>query len=241
MSALAVLAGVAVFAGAFLQSAVGFGFSLVAAPLVLAAFGPEPAVGLMLAFGLEVNILTLLGERRRPDPLGRTVVAVLVASVPGMVVGLLILRNADALVLQAAVTVSVFGALALRRLGGGAPRVPAWAAGGVAGLMTTTTTTAGPPLVLLLLGRGLSPERVRDTLTSCFFGLSIIGATVLLVSGTRDAAPEGTVLAAMMPLALVGQIAGRPLFARLSGGGYEGVLTAVLVVSALAGLASAAI
>jgi len=64
---------------------------------------------------------------------------------------------------------------------------------------------------------------------------------VLAATGTRDAAPDATALAALLPLALAGQVAGRPLFARLSGGGYEGVLTVVLVVSALVGLASAAI
>ena len=52
-----------------LQAATGFGFSLVAAPLLFAAIEPEPAVVLLLVLGLEVNLLTLATERRRPRPL----------------------------------------------------------------------------------------------------------------------------------------------------------------------------
>jgi hypothetical protein len=46
-------------------------------------------------------------------------------------------------------------------------------------------------------------------------------------------------LGALVPLAALGQLAGRPLFARLAAGRYERWLTVVLVLSALIGLASA--
>ena len=68
MSVVAVAAAVAVAAGAALQSAVGFGFALVCAPLLYAALSPEEAVGLLVVLAVEVNLLTLLGERRRPAP-----------------------------------------------------------------------------------------------------------------------------------------------------------------------------
>ena len=61
-----------VVAGTMLQAATGFGFSLVAAPLLFAAIDPEPAVVLLLVLGLEVNLLTLATERRRPRPLRRS-------------------------------------------------------------------------------------------------------------------------------------------------------------------------
>ena len=96
MSAIEVAAGLAVLAGALLQAAVGFGFSLVAAPLMFAAAGPQQAVGLLTALAFEVNLISLFGEGRRPVPLGRTVVIVLIASVPGMVAGVAVLRGVDA-------------------------------------------------------------------------------------------------------------------------------------------------
>ena len=54
------------------------------------------------------------------------------------------------------------------------------------------------------------------------------------------ALPKPGVLAALVPLVVVGNLAGRPIFSRLAGGGaYEPVLTGILVLAVLAGLATA--
>ena len=96
MSLIAVAAGVAVLSGAALQSAVGFGFALVCAPLLYAALSPAEAIGLMIVLALEVNLLTLLGERRRPVPSRPDVRAVVAWSLPGALAGVAVLRSLDA-------------------------------------------------------------------------------------------------------------------------------------------------
>ncbi len=50
-----IAAAVSVLLGAVIQSAVGFGFALVCAPLLFAALGPQQAVGLENALALLVN------------------------------------------------------------------------------------------------------------------------------------------------------------------------------------------
>jgi uncharacterized protein len=243
VTALEVAAGAAVLAGALLQSAVGFGFALVCAPLLFAAFGPAPAVGLLNLLALAVNGVSLLGEGRRPRPLGRLAATVLVWSAPGMLAGVAVLRNADAKLLQVALTVVVFATLAVRRRTPGDRPAPAWAppaTGLASGVLTTTVSTAGPPIVLLLLGRGHAPARVRDTLVTIFIAQGLMAIAALAVTRTEAAVPPAAAVGALVPLALAGQLAGRPLFARLSArGGYERVLTAVLVLSAGIGLAAA--
>ncbi len=243
MTPLDVAAGAGVLIGALLQSAVGFGFALVCAPLIFAAAGPLPAVGLLTALGLEVNLLSLLGERRRPRPLVRTVLVVLAWSLPGMLAGVYVLRSVGAAALQILVTVTVFVSLAVRHVSPDHDRpAPPWGpgvAGLASGALTTATATAGPPLVLLLLGRGHAPARVRDTLTVSFAALSALAVGALAVTGTRGALPHAAALAALLPLAAAGQLLGRPLFHRLASGRYELALTVVLCVSAAVGLASA--
>ena len=232
-----VAAVVGVMAGAALQSATGFGFSLVAAPLVFGAAPPAQAIGLLLAIGTEVNVLTLATERRRPRPLGRRCAALLAWAAPGAVAGVAVLRALDPVSLQVAVTLGVAGTLAARRLGPRRARLPAWAAGLAAGGLTTSTSTSGPPLLLHLLGRGLAPERARDTLTVCFLGLAALGAIALWATGT-NALPDPVLALALVPLAALGHVVGRPVFARLARAGhYEPVLTAVLVAAVVAGLA----
>jgi hypothetical protein len=103
--------------------------------------------------------------------------------------------------------------------------------------LSTATNTNGPPLLLFLTGRGATPPQVRDTLTVCFLAMSVLSGVVLVATRTSGAVPDPGVLAVMVPLVLAGQLAGRPLFARLAAGGrYEGVLTAILVASVVTGL-----
>ena len=104
----------------------------------------------------------------------------------------------------------------------------------------TSTNTSGPPLLLYFVGRGDEPVRLRDTLTVCQLGLSVIGAVAIAATGTEGAMPSAGLIAVFVPLVLVAQIAGRPLFALLARhGGYEPVLNATLVVAVAAGLVTA--
>jgi uncharacterized protein len=224
-------------AGAALQAATGFGFSLAAAPLLFAAIEPEPAVVLLLVLGLEVNVLTLATERRRPRPLGRSTLVLLAWSLPGALAGVAVLRALPSEALQIAVTLGVAGTLAARRVR--AAHVPAWAAGLSSGALTTSTSTSGPPLLLHLMGRGVSPAQVRDTLTTCFVALAGIGAIALFATGD-PALPDGALALALVPGVLAGHLVGRRAFARLSDSGrYELVLTVVLLAAVAVGLIGA--
>src|SRR3954452_19420351 len=98
-----------------LQAATGFGFSLVAAPLVFAALDKAPAVGLLLLLATEVNLLTLATEGRRARPLRRSALVMLAAAAPGALVGVAVLRALSPVALQVAVTLGVAGTLAARR------------------------------------------------------------------------------------------------------------------------------
>jgi uncharacterized protein len=245
VSALEIAAGIAVVAGAALQSATGFGFALVSAPLLFAATEPEQAVGLLILLGLIVNAMTLGTEGRRPQPLVRDCAVLLGFGLPGVFAGVLALRALSSTALQVAVTLGVFATLAVRALAqrrgaaaiGGAPRWAAPAAGFTSGVLTTSTNTSGPPIVLYALARGATPVQTRDTLTVTFIGFALLGAGALALGG-GDWVPSGAALAALVPAVVAGHLAGRPVFARIADRHYEPVLTAVLIATALAGLAT---
>ena len=236
------VAAAAVAAGAAVQSATGFGFSVVAAPLVFATVEPEQAVGLMIVLGSLVNVLTLATERRRPRPVWRECAVLLAFALPGAVAGVAVLRALDPVALQVAVSVGVLATLAARRLAANR-RMPAWGgplAGVVAGGLTTSTTTAGPPMIVYLMGRELEPAQLRDTMPVCFLGLSVVGVIALAVTGTEGAVPDGWLVVLLLPVVALGHLAGRPLFGALvRSGHYEGVLTGVLVASVIGGLVAA--
>lgn len=228
---------VSVALGTMLQAATGFGFSLVAAPLVFAALDAEPAVVLLLILGVEINLLTLMTEHRAPRPLTGSALLILAFAIPGAFTGVILLRALPEIALQIAVTLGVIGTLLARRVT--TAHVPASVAGLAAGALTTTTTVNGPPMLLHLLGRGVPPEQVRDTLTVCFIGLAAIGAFALASSGS-PAVPDWRLVAGLVPVVALAHVIGRRGFRKLAAGEhYERVLTAVMLVAVVVGLVGA--
>ena len=231
-----ILAAAAALAGGACHSATGFGFVLVAGPLVVAALPPEEAITSLLVLGILMSGLTLLTELRRPEPLWPEAGWILAWGVPGALAGAALLARLDETALQLLVTATVLGTLLTRRtLGKADPfrRLPV--AGLVAGVLTTTTSANGPPLLLYLLERRVRAVTMRDTLSFLFIGFATIGLAALAVGDADVALPAGPVAIVLPVAAAAGHIAGRPLFARLAEGRYDRVVTVLLVVSVVLG------
>jgi uncharacterized membrane protein YfcA len=128
------IAAVAVLLGAGLQSATGFGFALVSAPVLFALLGPREAVSAGALLSIELSLLTLATERRVPRVLHREAFALVAWSLPGLALGAVALRELPDQVLSVLVAVGVLGALGLRLRGRTAGAgAQDGAAGGVAG------------------------------------------------------------------------------------------------------------
>ena len=234
-------AALALFLGAALQSATGFGFALVSAPILFALLGPSEAVTAGFVVAILLNSLTLATERRRPQVLVRDAVALVAWSLPGMAVGLVALREVPAEPLSVLVALAVVAGLALRvrsrradAIGGPRPwHIPV--TGVTAGALGTSTSLNGPPLVFCILARGAAPAQMRDTLAAIFLAEALIGLPALLLSGTFTAPRAAGVL---LLAGLAGQVAGRRAFGWLRGDRYENVVLAVLALTAVVAVAT---
>jgi uncharacterized protein len=212
------LACAGVVAGGFVQSASGFGFALVAAPALTATLGPVVAVATIALLGALVNALTLAGERHRSALLRRHAAVLVAASVPGMLLGALVLAHAPRDVLRALVAVVTFVSVGVylaerrrgreraRRASGIAPAVLAGALGAASGIN-------GPPLVAHLRRWGASPEQMRETLAAFFLVSGLLTLGAIAVVGALELAPD---LGWLLVAAAAGQLAGRLAFDRLA-------------------------
>lgn len=233
MSAEAALVVAAVLVASTVQSAVGFGFAIVAAPVLAATAGPQTAAPTLALVGTLVNVLTLAAERRRLDVLMPTAATLVAWSLPGMAGGAAILAYATPDALRALVAVAVLGAVAgyARRGRGtrrGAPRAADSAAvGTLSGFLATSTGLNGPPLVLHLLGRA-SASQMRDTLAAVFLVTGVLTVGVLSLDGVLGPAPN---LAALTAASVAGWALGRLGFASL-GHRHEAASLGVLALGA---------
>src|SRR3954466_9014938 len=231
----------AVLLGGLLQSATGTGFAMLAAPVLTAVHGPHASVATLALLGPVVSALTL-GEVRRPEVLKRTAVVLTIAGIPGMVVGVLVLRHAPEDLLKVLVALAgLVGVVVIGRgvvvggvvIGGGAKlRGSPAGPGFVSGVLATSTGLSGPPMVLYLLGHRARPAEVRDTLAAVFLATGLLTIVALVIGGVLHPADQmGLLLAATV----AGQLAGRLIFRRL-GERHRAATLGVLVLCALVAL-----
>jgi uncharacterized membrane protein YfcA len=206
---------------------------MLAAPVLTAVYDPQTSVATLAILGPVVSALTL-AEARRPEPLGRTTVVLTVASVPGMVVGVLVLKHTPIDLLRVLVALAVLvGVAVIAR--GVKIRGSAAGPGFLSGVLATSTGLSGPPMVLYLLGHRARPAEVRDTLAAVFLITGVLTIAALAIAGLLDPAPR---LLLLLAATIVGQIAGRFIFRRL-GERHRAATLGVLVLCALVALVPA--
>lgn len=239
-----VLAGAAALAGALVQSATGFGFALVLSPALFAVLDPYEAVTTMLLLGPPLNVLVLLDSGREQVQLAR-LAPMLLAALPGLAVGAVLLAVLSKPVLQVAVgaaVMAVAGWQLLRRADAPGARASSaatpqatWAVGFTSGALTTSISVSGPPIVLWLEALGLRPAELRASLAASFLALNLAGGVVVVAVGGTGAV-RLDVLAALLVLVLIGHALGTRVFRRLAGPRFSLVALGLVVCAGLASL-----
>lgn len=176
-----VVAALAVLFGAVAQAVTGFGFSLVSAPFLVAAYGAPDGVQVNLTLSVGLNLLLLVGGRRHLD--ARAASRLLGPAVVGtLVVGWLIRgTRSDAVTVVAGLlclvgVVAVARGRTVRRLTG---RVGTAVVGALSGAMNVAAAIGGPPVVLFGATAGWTPEVARPTLQLFFLGINLVALVSL--------------------------------------------------------------
>lgn len=233
-----VLVALTVLVAAGVQAATGIGFALVLTPVLFVVLSPTGAIVTATCLGLELNLLVLLAERRRPAVEWEEVLPILAAALPGAVGGVLVLRALPKPVLQITVGLLVIAAAIVRVCvqpsaateGGTVRRL---GLGLATGAMTTSSGVSGPPLALWFSHRGMNPIALRDSLSATFLGIGLI-AIVALVPVLDRAHLDPVVLIAGLACVICGHAIGRRVFARLYRRGFEPLLLAIILIAGVA-------
>jgi uncharacterized membrane protein YfcA len=219
----------AVLVGSVVQSAVGLGVGLVAAP-VTALLEPELMPGALLMVAVLMPCLTLVFDHHDID--WRGLLWSLPARVPGTLVGVWVVTTLTARQLGIAIGVVVLAAAAVTWRAVTVPvnRATLSVAGFTSGITGTATSIGGPPIAIVYQHR---PAReIRTTMAVYFLVGASFSLVALLVSGdlTRD---QGVASLELLPFLAMGAVLGA--LARRSIPGHV-VRPAVLLVSSASAL-----
>jgi len=231
-------AGLAVttLVAAILQAASGFGFAVLAAPLFLLFVAPAEAIQLIIIIATALSLAVLPGMARAiARPL---LLRLALGGLAGLPLGLVAFEHADPTEVRIVVGATILGLAGLLAMlrWRGAPSALAMrpsrdlAAGAVSGVMTSLLGMAGPPIVAYLLLAGVPPQTARATLLS-FFALTY--AVTLLTHIVGIGIPGATWVAAgvLLPVALLGGVAGRRLGDRLGATTFAWLALGILVAA----------
>jgi uncharacterized membrane protein YfcA len=214
-----------------IQVTMGFGFALIAIPIVAVAEDPKVAVVLITAVGVPMTLWNTYRWRRNLRV--REMLTVAAASLVGMPLGVFVLTRAPdrALTFTIGVVVLILTAWLWRGLT--LPRGPKTevSAGVVSGALATSTGTNGPPLVIAFQATAMERDPFRATLAGCFL---VQGVVAFCIFWANDLVTHevGRAFLVGMPAVVVGTIVGERLSAQMHGRAFR---AAVLALLALAG------
>jgi uncharacterized membrane protein YfcA len=223
-----IVVAVAVFIAAFVQMLAGFGFALLAMPIMTLAIPVEEGVVVVAILGLLTSSWQSIHLRHDTE---RGLAARLtLASIVGMPLGLVILNVVDDTTLRVVLGISVLVATLLlaRRLNlSHVGPVLDGACGFVSGVLNTSLGTNGPPLVFDLQSRGLDPYRFRATIATVFVASNVVALT--LFSLDDKITDDGLRAAAVaLPAWVLGQALGWPARRHVHGERFRWLVLALL-------------
>jgi uncharacterized protein len=242
-SSIFIVLAATAFGSGLLYAISGFGFAVLAAPLFLLFLDPARAIQLVIIISTALSIVVLRGLLPAIAPW--LLLRLALGSFVGLPLGLVAFRYADPILVRAAAGTIIFAFAILmavsRRRSGQPGHGEHWtafamspgldlAAGAVSGFAGALVGQPGPPVLIYLLLAGTAARTVRATLLA-FFALSY-GVTLASHAATIGIpAPTWVAAAILIPFALLGGLAGRPIGDRLGAETFARLAIALLAVA----------
>jgi uncharacterized membrane protein YfcA len=227
--------GVSIFVAAFLGGATGFGFALVATPLLLLLGFPLPfVITANLSLALVTRVMVVV--RFHGDVSPPRVAGLIAGAVPGLWIGAQVLTGVDesAIKLGAGMVVMVVALLLLRSLTAPPPkpiRGAPVAAGFAGGFLGSTTSLNGVAPVLLLARDQVSPRSFLADLAVYFVVTNAIALLVLAAEGALSHAALFPACALWLPGSLAGNWLGTVVGPRLPERTFRRITLLVVLVA----------
>jgi hypothetical protein len=233
---------VVVFVATLIRSAIGFGEALVAVPLL--ALRMPIRVAAPLAVLISITIAAIVVAQDWRDIHARSAGWLVLATLPGIPLGLWLLTAADGRAVKAGLALVIL-AFAIYSLANRKPALfdrdrLAWllGCGFFAGVLGGAYGMNGPPLAVYGSLRRWPAAQFRATLQAYFLPASILGMAGYWMAGLWSSAVNQDFLR-VLPAIAVGIVAGRMINRRLQGRSFLRWVHGGLIVTSLALLAQA--
>ena len=205
-AAVIVLAGTALFA-AFVNGALGYGFSSLTVPVALVFFANRVLNPAVVVIEVFINLYVLFINRNGVRAVWRRVVPILIGLLPGIAVGASVLASLHPGWVKFGTYTVILPLILVQAAGWRRPIRSTWLVGlpfgSALGILYSVTTISGPPLAILFNNQGLVSTEFRAGLALVRVAESSVTAFVYYQFGLFIAESE-SVLFVLIPNVVVG-------------------------------------
>src|SRR6266702_1354698 len=216
-AALMVLAGIALFA-AFVNGALGYGFSSLTVPLALVFYTNRILNPAVIVIEVFLNLYVLFINRSGVPAVWKRVFPILIGLLPGIAVGAYVLAWLQPGWIKFGTYAVILPLILIQATGWRRPVRSTWLIGlpfGTAlGILYSVTTISGPPLAILFNNQGLVKNEFRAGLALVRVAESSVTAVVYYQLGLFVAESE-SILSILIPCVVVGVPLGAFIIRRL--------------------------
>ena len=222
-----------VFLSTVVYMASGFGFALLAVPLLVVFIGPHFAVVAATILSLPLGIGIVLKDFRLVC--WTPALLMMCASLPGFILGVLILTRLDPDLLNMLIGAAVltFVWVHARELHVPINRVSLSLGGVLSGALATSTGMNGPPVVAIFHSIGLSPRSFRVCVAVVLFYSKVVALIAFGLSESLNARLLYSMLP-LIPASALGFVVGEFFFVRTSAKHSRRLVLLLLAASGLA-------
>jgi len=221
-------AAVSLLIGCWVQTALGFGMAVIAAPIIV-LFKPEWVPVVLTMTALILSLLNTWDQRKHLET--NHLSAPFLSRIPGTFLGAWLLVQLDTIWLQFSVAACVLLAVVISYLGkqfSYTPKRLAFASF-ISGITGTTTSIGGPPMALVM--QHGEPQTIRANLSLYFSYSCMISLIVYAYLGLLTDSILITCIS-FIPVCLVGFVTGIKARAYVDGGRFRPLL---LILCGIAG------
>jgi uncharacterized protein len=216
-AAVIVIAGI-VFLGAFVNGALGYGFSSLTVPVALVFYTNRILNPAVVVIEVVINIYILLINLSGVSAVWRRVLPILIGLLPGIGLGALVLASVQPGWIKFATYTVILPLILLQAAGWRRPIQSTWLSslpfGTALGVLYSVTTISGPPLAILFNNQGLVKNEFRAGLALVRVVESSVTAIVYYQLGLFIA-ESANVLLSFIPSVVLGIPLGTYLIRRL--------------------------
>ncbi len=224
---------------AALQGLTGFGFSILAIPLITLFMSPKTAVPILLVYSMIINIVVLYSARKAVNL--KKIWILLAAGIISMPLGthLLVIMNEDLLKIFIGSIILIFGILLLIgfRKQFANEKIAMLPVGLLSGLLGGSISISGPPIILFLSNQNVDKHTFRGNLAAYFFILNLFTVPVYYWNGLLTKEVWNYSLT-FLPALLIGVFLGNLLSHKIKDDHFKKLTLILLIIMGIIAIVS---